>query len=60
MMLRERLYGSVLLTLVSVPGFLIGQKLRAGEPQVALALVPISLLVVFVASAIMRPNGRVD
>ena len=55
-MLREQLNGYVLLALVSVPGFLIGQKLRSGEPQVALALVPITLLIVFLASAIMRPN----
>ena len=58
MLHRERLYGPVLLALVSVPGFLIGQKLRSGDPQVAMLLVPLTLLIVLVASALMRPTDH--
>ena len=53
-MLRSRLSATFLLALVSLPGFLIGQKLREGEPSVALALLPVALAVVVVASMLMR------
>jgi hypothetical protein len=52
-MLRQSLVASTLVALVSVPGFLLGQKLRQGDPS-ALALALVMGMVVLVASAIMR------
>lgn len=53
-MLLSRLSVAFLVALVSLPGFLIGQKLREGEASVALALLPIAVAVVLVASMLMR------
>ena len=53
-MLLGRLSAAFLVVLVSLPGFLIGQKLREGEASLALALLPIAVAVVVVASMLMR------
>lgn len=50
---RHSVIASTLVALVSVPGFLLGQKLRQGDPT-ALALALVMAMVVLVASAIMR------
>jgi hypothetical protein len=55
-MFRSRILASTLVGLVSVPGFLLGQKLRHADHSHALLLLPIMLMVVFVASALMRQS----
>jgi hypothetical protein len=50
---RHSVIASTLVALVSVPGFLLGQKLRQGDPT-ALTLALVMAMVVLVASAIMR------
>jgi hypothetical protein len=55
-MLPLRFRSSSLVALVSLPGFLIGQRLRDGEHSVALLLIPAMLAVVFLASLIMRQS----
>jgi hypothetical protein len=55
-MLRSQIFASMLVALVSVPGFLVGQKLRHGDHTVALLLVPALLVVVFLAGMIMRQS----
>jgi hypothetical protein len=56
-MLRTNLISSALVALVSVPGFLLGQKLRAGDPS-TLTLAVVMMMVVLLASAIMRQGNR--
>ena len=53
-MLTKRFSAPVLVALVSLPGFLLGQRLRQGDYQISLFLIPALLAVVFVASMIMR------
>lgn len=53
-MLQPRLSAALLVALVSLPGFLIGEKLRQGDTNVAMYLFPVALVVVFLASALMR------
>lgn len=53
-MLTKRFSAPALVALVSLPGFLLGQRLRQGDYQVSLFLIPALLAVVFVASMIMR------
>jgi hypothetical protein len=56
--MRSSLVSSALVALVSVPGFLVGQKLRQGESAAALMLAVALLMVVVIASAIMRVGDR--
>ncbi|MDB4987678.1 MAG: hypothetical protein JWN04_2856, partial [Myxococcaceae bacterium] len=56
-MIRYSLISSTLVALVSVPGFLVGQKLRQGEPS-SLALAAVMMMIVFVASAIMCQSSE--
>jgi len=53
-MLRTPIAASTLVALVSVPGFLVGQRLREGESGNALMLALVMMMVVVIASAIMR------
>lgn len=55
-MLRSRILPYLLVALVSIPGFLIGQKLRSGEPLNAFILLPLMLAIVAIASALMRQS----
>ena len=55
-MFQSRIVASTLVAAVSVPGFLIGQRLRQGDDQAVLWLAPIMLLVVLLASALMRQS----
>lgn len=57
-MLRSSFVSSALVALVSVPGFLVGQKLRQGDSEGALLLALVLLMVVVLASAIMRQGDR--
>jgi hypothetical protein len=57
-MLRTPIAASTLVALVSVPGFLVGQKLRQGDPGSALMLALALMMVVVLASAIMRQTDR--
>lgn len=54
LMLTKRFSAPALVALVSLPGFLLGQRLRQGDFHVSLFLIPAMLAVVFVASMIMR------
>lgn len=56
--MRSSLVSSALVALVSVPGFLVGQKLRQGDASAALMLALALLMVVVIASAIMRVGDR--
>jgi hypothetical protein len=56
--MRSPLVSSVLVALVSVPGFLVGQKFRQGDSWSALLLCLALLMVVVIASAIMRVGDR--
>jgi hypothetical protein len=53
-MFQSRIVASTLVAIVSVPGFLVGQRLQAGDTSAAVWLVPCLAAVVFIASAIMR------
>lgn len=55
-MLQNRVVASALVALVSVPAFLIGQRLREGNAQAVLWLIPCAFVVVLLASAIMRQS----
>jgi hypothetical protein len=56
-MTRSPVLASALVALVSVPGFLVGQKLHHHEDQLSvLLLLPLLLMVVLVASALMRQS----
>lgn len=51
-----RFIAPTLVALVSVPGFLVGQKLRQGDHHIALILLPLMFAVIFVASLIARQS----
>lgn len=51
---RQALIGTSLVALVSIPAFLVGQKLRQGPDLSLLMLTALMAMVVVVASAIMR------
>jgi hypothetical protein len=53
-MFQSRIVASTLVAIVSVPGFLIGQRLQHGDTNAALLLAPFVAAIVLVASAIMR------
>lgn len=55
-MRQSRLFAATLVTLASIPGFLIGQKLRQGDPITALLLLAPALFVVVIAAALMRAS----
>lgn len=55
-MRHVRSIAPVLVALVSVPGFLVGQKLRQGDHHVALLLLPLMFAVIFVASLLARQS----
>jgi hypothetical protein len=57
-MFQERIVASALVALVSVPGFLVGQRLQSGQTDAALWLLPCLLAVVLIASAIMRQSDE--
>jgi len=57
-MLRSSFVSSALVALVSVPGFLVGQKVRQGDTTSALLLALALTMVVVIASAIMRQGDR--
>lgn len=57
-MFQSRIAASALVALVSVPGFLVGQRLKTGDADAALLLVPFLLAVVLIASAIMRQSDE--
>ena len=56
--MRSSLVSSALVALVSVPGFLVGQKVRQGDSSGALLLALALVMVVVIASAIMRVGDR--
>jgi hypothetical protein len=56
--MQSPVISSVLVALVSVPGFLVGQKFRQGDSSGALLLCLAMMMVVMIASAIMRGNDR--
>jgi hypothetical protein len=55
-MLQSRTLAALLIVFVSVPGFLVGHKLRHGDPMSALVLLPLLMILVLVASALMRQD----
>lgn len=55
-MSRGRIIATTLVALVSLPGFLVGQKLQQGDHINALMLLPLMFAVVFVASLLMRQS----
>ncbi|HEX5656179.1 MAG TPA: hypothetical protein VFX59_03250 [Polyangiales bacterium] len=55
-MFQSRIVASTLVALVSVPGFLVGQRLQQGDLSAAVWLVPCLAAVVLIASAIMRQS----
>lgn len=57
-MLRSSIAASILVALVSVPGFLVGQKLRHDDPMGALLIALAGMMVVVLASAIMRQSDE--
>ncbi len=52
----RRLLASTLIAVVSIPGFLVGHTLRHGDGSSALWLLPVLLMVVLLAGAIMRQS----
>jgi membrane protein DedA with SNARE-associated domain len=57
-MFRSAFVSSALVALVTVPGFLVGQKLRQGDSSGALLMAIVLTIVVLIASAIMRQGDR--
>jgi hypothetical protein len=57
-MFRSAFVSSTLVALVTVPGFLVGQKLRQGDSSSALVMSLVLTMVVLIASAIMRQGDR--
>lgn len=55
-MFQSRIIASTLVALVSVPGFLVGQRLQQGDLHAAMWLTPCLAVVVFIASALMRQS----
>ncbi|MDB4974592.1 MAG: hypothetical protein JWN48_2933 [Myxococcaceae bacterium] len=53
---RNSIVASTLVALVSVPGFLVGQRLRQGDSSSVVMLAAVMMMVVVVASAIMRQS----
>lgn len=53
-MFQSRIVASTLVALVSVPGFLVGQRLQQGDTHAALSMAVCLAAVVMLASAIMR------
>ena len=53
---RGRIIAITLVALVSLPGFLVGQKLRQGDHINALIMLPLMFAIVFVASLLMRQS----
>lgn len=53
-MFQSQIVASALVAVVSVPGFLVGQRLQQGDVSAALWLAPCLAAVVLLASAIMR------
>jgi hypothetical protein len=53
-MFQSRIVASTLVALVSVPGFLVGQRLQQGDLNAAIWLASCLAIVVLLASAIMR------
>ena len=58
-MIQPRLFNALLVAIVSVPGFIVGHKLRSGDSVTALMLLPVMAMIVFLASALMR-QGQSD
>ncbi|MEY4510432.1 MAG: hypothetical protein RLZZ450_2554 [Pseudomonadota bacterium] len=56
--MRSPFVSSALVALVSVPAFLVGDKLRQGDSATALTLSIALLMVVAIASALMRVGDR--
>lgn len=54
MMFRQALVPVTLVTLVAIPAYLLGQKLRHGADVSALMLAATMMMVVLLACAIMR------
>jgi len=52
-MIQPRLSSALLVALVSIPGFLVGLKLRAGDHTTVFLLLPVMAMIVFLASALM-------
>jgi hypothetical protein len=55
-MFQNRITASALVALVSMPAFMIGQRLRDGNAQAMMWLLPCAFMVVLLASAIMRQS----
>ncbi len=53
-MFQSSIVASTLVAIVSVPGFLVGQRLQQGDTSAVLWLIPCLAAVVLLASAIMR------
>jgi hypothetical protein len=56
-MFRFALLPALLVTLVTIPSYLLGQKLRQGDPSVFM-LTAAMFTVILLASAIMRDLNR--
>ena len=57
-MFRSAFVSSALVALVSVPGFVVGHKLRHGDASGAFVMALILTIVVSIAGAIMRQGDR--
>jgi hypothetical protein len=57
-MFQSRIVASTLVAIVSVPGFLVGQRLKQGDADAAIWLLPCLATVVLIASAIMRQTDE--
>jgi len=57
-MFRSAFVSSALVALVSVPGFVVGQKLRHGDSSGAFVMSLVLTIVVSLAGAIMRQGDR--
>lgn len=55
-MFRSRILASTLVSLVSVPGFLVGQRFKHADHTGALLMLAIMAVVVFAASALMQQS----
>lgn len=57
-MFQSRIIASTLVAIVSVPGFLVGQKLKQGDMSSVVGLLACLLTMIVLASAIMRQSGE--
>jgi hypothetical protein len=57
-MFQSRIVASTLVAIVSVPGFLVGQKLKQGDMSSVVGLLACLLTMIVLASAIMRQSGE--